>query len=92
MKMGGEENSMQIYGETKSGETIELSSAEILFNKKELDEYVSSLVKFKSEIEQYIEYNKLPDSAFTHMHYQDYVESWEKGDSDLVIYVNMKDY
>ncbi len=84
---------MKIYAENiKDESTIMCSDVELLCSKNELDVLVNLLLTFQHEIDQYIENNKDKSNlGFTHMHYQDNNPLWKKGDSDVVIYVDLTD-
>ena len=80
---------MEIFAETKDESKINISNLELLFSKKELDEYIEALINFQMEVDEYIKKNNTSRKGFTHMHYQDCIHSWKIGDPDFVIYVNM---
>ena len=68
------------------------SGVEISLNYRELNNLVDVLTKFKKEIEQFRESNKVKENlGFTHLHLKDcgLVEGNSK--SDIVFYVDMND-
>lgn len=79
---------MRIYTENSTDEP----SAEVLFNYRELKEFVDALVKFESRIKQYkIENKEKGNLGFTHLHFKDCGQIGENSKTDLIFYVDLDD-
>jgi len=79
---------LKIYVE--DNKHLEYGNVEILCTKTELDLLVNALIKFQSEIDEYVENNKdKTDLGFTHMHYCDYDGICKKSGADMVFYVDL---
>lgn len=82
---------MKIYT-GNNGTSYEVTSAEVVCNKTELDTLINMLVKFQTDINHYLEKNPSSlDLGFTHVHFQLENPNHTKDDADLVFYVDLDD-
>ena len=88
---GKEINIMKAYaGELNKESIIECEEVDLLCSRIELDELITSLIKFREEINIYVQKNATcSELGITHMHYQDNSRTWTKDDTDIVVYVDL---
>lgn len=88
---GKETKIMKAYaGEIDKESVIECSEVDLMCNKAELDELIAALIKFREEINIYIQNNEACTKlGITHMHYQDNTRMWNDDDTDIVVYVDL---
>ena len=82
---------MKAYvGESDKESVIECVEVDLLCNRTELNELINALIKFREEINVYVENNKAcTELGVTHMHYQDNARTWNGDDTDIVVYVDL---